>query len=348
MKRRVCRAGVNEGADSGAWGTTFFSAYRSEKQISLSALHEGITFMAIPDYQSLMLPILKLAAQGEFSVPMAAVEIAKSHGLSDAEAEEMLPSGKQRLLHNRIHWAKFYLTKAGLLEIPKRGRFTVTEMGKQLLNRPPAVLNTKYLLTLPAFKEFYGKSEAAQPSDDGSALEPPAATPEEIINDAEKAFNAALRDDLLSHILQNSPQFFEQLIVELLVAMGYGGSRLNAAEQLGKSGDGGVDGVINEDALGLDRVYVQAKRYAPGTSVGRPEVQAFNGSLVGLGATKGVFVTTSSFSAQASDFASRVPQRIILIDGKRLTELMVTYNVGVRSNRVVEFKRLDEDFFTED
>lgn len=329
-------------------GHDVFSAYRSEKQISLSALHEGITFMAIPDYQSLMLPILKLAAQGEFSVPMAAVEIAKSHGLSDAESEEMLPSGKQRLLHNRIHWAKFYLTKAGLLEIPKRGRFTVTETGKQLLNRPPAVLNTKYLLTLPAFKEFYGKSEAAQPSDDGSALEPPAATPEEIINDAEKAFNAALRDDLLSRILQNSPQFFEQLIVELLVAMGYGGSRLNAAEQLGKSGDGGVDGVINEDALGLDRVYVQAKRYAPGSSVGRPEVQAFTGSLVGLGATKGVFVTTSSFSAQASDFASRVPQRIILIDGKRLTELMVTYNVGVRSNRVVEFKRLDEDFFTEE
>jgi restriction system protein len=304
--------------------------------------------VTIPDYQSLMLPILKLAAQGEFSVPMAAVEIAKSDGLTAAEAEEMLPSGKQRLLHNRIHWAKFYLTKAGLLESPKRGRFTVTEMGKQLLNKPPAVLNTKYLLTLPAFKEFYGKSEAMQPEGDSGAPEPPAATPEEIISDAEKAFNAALRDDLLSRILQNSPQFFEQLIVELLVAMGYGGSRLNAAEQLGKSGDGGVDGVINEDALGLDRVYVQAKRYAPGSSVGRPEVQAFTGSLVGLGATKGVFVTTSSFSAQASEFASRVPQRIILIDGKRLTELMVTYNVGVRTNRVVEFKRLDEDFFTEE
>jgi restriction system protein len=220
--------------------------------------------VAIPDYQSLMLPILKLAAQGEFSVPMAAIEIAKNHGLSDAEAEEMLPSGKQRLLHNRIHWAKFYLTKAGLLESPKRGRFTLSEMGKALLKKPPANLNTKYLLTLPVFKEFYGKSEAAQPDGDSGALEPPAATPEEIISDAEKAFNAALRDDLLSRILQNSPQFFEQLIVELLVAMGYGGSRLNAAEQLGKSGDGGVDGVINEDALGLDRVYVQAKRYAPG------------------------------------------------------------------------------------
>ena len=139
--------------------------------------------MAIPDYQSLMLPIMKLAAQGEFSVPMAAAEIAKSHGLSAAEAEEMLPSGKQRLLHNRIHWAKFYLTKAGLMESPKRGRFTLTEMGKQLLTKPPAVLNTKYLLTLPAFKEFYGKSEAAQPADDSATPDPPVATPEEIISE---------------------------------------------------------------------------------------------------------------------------------------------------------------------
>jgi restriction system protein len=161
--------------------------------------------MAIPDYQSLMLPILQLAAQGEFSVPMAAMEIAKSHGLSNAEAEEMLPSGKQRLLHNRIHWAKFYLTKAGLLESPKRGRFTLSESGKQLLNKPPAILNTKYLLTLPTFKEFYGKSEVAEPADDNAAPEPPVATPEEIISEAEKAFNAALRDDLLSRILQNSP-----------------------------------------------------------------------------------------------------------------------------------------------
>jgi hypothetical protein len=141
-------------------------------------------------------------------------------------------------------------------------------------------------------------------------------------------------------------RFFEEVIVELLVAMGYGGSRRNAAEQLGKSGDGGVDGVINEDVLGLDRVYIQAKRYAPGSAVGRPEIQAFTGSLVGLGASKGVFVTTSTFSSQAVEFASRIPQRVILIDGKRLTELMVEHGVGVRSSRVLEFKRLDEDFFS--
>lgn len=154
--------------------------------------------------------------------------------------------------------------------------------------------------------------------------------------------------NLLERILQNSPNFFERIIVELLVAMGYGGSCRNASKQLGKSGDGGVDGVINEDELGLDQVYVQAKRYARGVTVGRPDVQAFTGSLVGLGAMKGVFVTTSTFSAQAIEFASRIPQRVILIDGQRLTELMIAHSVGLRSSRVLEFKRLDEDFFAEE
>lgn len=303
--------------------------------------------MAMPDYQSLMLPILEIGAKGESSVPLAADEIAGRFGLTNEEREQMLPSGKQRVLHNRLHWAKFYLTKAGLLESPKRGRFVISEAGKQVLTNPPSELNTKYLLAIPAFRDFYrGEDEAAV----GSVMEaePPAATPEEVVDAAHKALQAALRDELLGRILQNSPAFFEQLIVELLVAMGYGGSRLNAAEQLGKSGDGGVDGVINEDVLGLDRVYVQAKRHAPGSTIGRPEIQAFTGSLVGLGASKGVFVTTSAFSAQAIDFASRIPQRVVLINGKRLTELMVEHGVGVRISRTVEFKRLDEDFFSEE
>ncbi|MBX9643482.1 MAG: restriction endonuclease [Novosphingobium sp.] len=303
--------------------------------------------MAMPDYQSLMLPILEISAKGESSVPLAADEIAGRFGLTNEEREQMLPSGKQRVLHNRLHWAKFYLTKAGLLESPKRGRFVISEAGKQVLTNPPSELNTKYLLAIPAFRDFYrGEDEAAV----GSVMEaePPAATPEEVVDAAHKALQAALRDELLGRILQNSPAFFEQLIVELLVAMGYGGSRLNAAEQLGKSGDGGVDGVINEDVLGLDRVYVQAKRHAPGSTIGRPEIQAFTGSLVGLGASKGVFVTTSAFSAQAIDFASRIPQRVVLINGKRLTELMVEHGVGVRISRTVEFKRLDEDFFSEE
>jgi restriction system protein len=241
--------------------------------------------MAMPDYQSLMLPILEIGAKGESSVPLAADEIAGRFGLTNEEREQMLPSGKQRVLHNRLHWAKFYLTKAGLLESPRRGRFVISDAGKQVLTNPPSELNTKYLLAIPAFRDFYrGEDEAAV----GSVMEaePPAATPEEVVDAAHKALQAALRDELLGRILQNSPAFFEQLIVELLVAMGYGGSRLNAAEQLGKSGDGGVDGVINEDVLGLDRVYVQAKRHAPGSTIGRPEIQAFTGSLVGLGASK--------------------------------------------------------------
>ncbi len=258
----------------------------------------------------------------------------------------MLPSGRQRIIHNRIQWAKFYLARAGLLETPKRGRFVASATGRKLLATHPAKIDTQYLLSIPAFREFYRNSQ----SEDNAEVtpNPPKATPEEVIEAEFNKAQAALRVELLDRILQNGPTFFEHLIVDLLVAMRYGGSHKNAAEQLGRSGDGGVDGVINEDVLGLDRIYVQAKRYSPGTSVGRPEIQAFTGSLVGLGATRGVFVTTSSFSAPATDFADRIPQRIILIDGKRLTELMIEHSVGVRTSRTLSFKRLDEDFFGEE
>ncbi len=302
----------------------------------------------IPDYQTLMLPLLEVAAKGETSVPLAEADISARFGLSQAEREELLASGKQRVLHNRIHWAKFYLTKAGFLESPRRGRFVITAAGQKLLSNPPARVDTPFLLTVPTFREFYRNNQAEEATEVTLPAAQPTSTPEEVVEAAYTATQAALRAELLDRILQNSPTFFESLIVDLLVAMGYGGSRRNAATQLGRSGDGGVDGVINEDVLGLDRVYVQAKRYGQGSSVGRPEVQAFVGSLVGLGASKGVFVTTSTFSAQAVEFASRVPQRVILIDGKRLTELMIEHSVGVRSNRVIEFKRLDEDFFSEE
>ena len=304
--------------------------------------------MAIPDYQSLMLPVLELASKGETSVPNAEAEIATRFGLSDDEREQLLPSGKQRVLSNRIHWAKFYLTRAGLLENPKRGRFIITTAGQQVLAKPPAQLDTQFLLTIPVFREFYRGEEAETVISPEGEFKPPPTTPEETVEAAYNAAQAALRADLLERTLQNSPSFFERVIVDLLVAMGYGGSHRNASEQLGKSGDGGVDGVINEDVLGLDRVYVQAKRYAPGNAVGRPEIQAFTGSLVGLGASKGVFVTTSTFSTQAIEFASKIPQRVVLIDGKRLTELMIEHTVGVRSSRVLEFKRVDEDFFSDD
>jgi restriction system protein len=202
----------------------------------------------------------------------------------------------------------------------------------------------------PAFAEFYGQTGTNSQPDQVAATVAATnsdATPEEQIDAAHAVLTAALKADLLQRVLEQSPAFFERLIVELLVAMGYGGSHEDAARQLGKSGDGGIDGVIDEDRLGLDRIYVQAKRYAAGSAVGRPEVQGFVGSLVGLGASKGVFVTTSAFSRQAVDYAKGLQQRVILIDGARLTELMVEFGVGVRTSRVIEVKRLDEDFFAE-
>jgi restriction system protein len=205
------------------------------------------------------------------------------------------------------------------------------------------------LLNVPSFREFY-EADTPTPSKDTEETVQPTQTrtPDEDIDAAHQKLSSALRADLLERIAQNTPDFFEQLIVDLLVAMGCGGSHKSAATQLGRSGDGGVDGVINEDRLGLDRVYVQAKRYASSSVVGRPDIQAFVGSLVGLGATKGVYVTTSSFTSQAREFVRHLSQRVILIDGQELADLMIEHGVGVRTSRTIEFKRVDEDFFAED
>lgn len=313
--------------------------------------------MAIPDYQTLMLPVLRLAAEHECTVPGISEHIADEFRLSPEEKEQMLPSGRQRLLHNRIHWAKTYMSKAGLLVSPARGRFIATDAGRTLIRSHPPKIDVSLLLQIPSFKEYYRRLYAEKSSDDAPATAenarveqvlPNTITPEEQIDAAYQSVQATLRSDLLERILQNSPSFFETVIVDLLVAMGYGGSHKNAAMQLGRSGDGGVDGIVNEDRLGLDRVYVQAKRYAEGNSVGRPDVQAFVGSLVGLGATKGVFVTTSTFSTQARAFAKHLSQRIVLMDGQMLADLMIEHGVGVRTSRAIQFKRVDEDFFTED
>ncbi|WP_372069886.1 restriction endonuclease (plasmid) [Tistrella mobilis] len=300
--------------------------------------------MAVPDYQTLMLPVLTVAAAGEIRVGDAADRIADELGLSLEDREALLPSGRQKLLRNRIHWAKTYLAKAGLVDMPRRGWFVATEEGRRLLATRPARIDNGTLMSYPAFRGFFKRTDAPA----APAPEAGAATPEEQVDTAHAALQDALRDELLGRILENSPGFFERLIVDLLVAMGYGGSHSNAALQLGRSGDGGIDGLINEDRLGLDRIFVQAKRYSPGNVVGRPDVQAFVGSLVGHGATKGVFVTTSTFSQQARDFLNRIQQRVVLIDGRRLAGLMIEHGVGVRVTRTVTFQRLDEDFFTEE
>lgn len=230
-----------------------------------------------------------------------------------------------------------------------------TNAGRALLARPPARLDTEFLLTYPIFRAFHQKQNAGNDertgdvaSEQSAADEQPAqATPEEQIEVAHRSLNATLRADLLDRIRENSPAFFERLIVDLLVAMGYGGGLKKAAEQLGKSGDGSVDAVINEDRLGLDRVFVQAERYDEEIAIGRPEVQGFVGSLVGFGANKGVFVTTSTYMKGEVGYARNLPQRIVLIDGEQLTALMIEHGVGTRLYDRIEIQRLDEDFFTE-
>ena len=298
-----------------------------------------------------MLPVLRVAAEGETRVPLAASRIADQLGLSDEERDELLPSGRQRLLHNRIHWAKFYMSKAGLIESPSRGRFVASEAGRNLLTKNPAGIGVELLKTFPPFLAFYNQSATSGTQDEVPAHEAAAAsdaTPEEQIDAAFGVLHAALKADVLQRVLGQTPSFFERVIVDLLVAMGYGGTHERAALRLGKSGDGGVDGVIDEDRLGLDRIYVQAKRYAEHVGVGRPEVQGFVGSLVGLGATKGVFVTTSMFSSHAAEYVRHLPQRVILIDGDRLAELLIEHDVGVRVSRIVSMKRVDEDFFADE
>ncbi|MGY3607252.1 MULTISPECIES: restriction endonuclease [unclassified Bradyrhizobium] len=308
--------------------------------------------MAIPNYQTLMLPVLKCAAEQSVRVPEIDQRIADQFGLATAERDEMLPSGRQKVLHNRLHWAKFYLSKAGLIAPAPGRRFVATDSGRELLGRNPDRIDNELLFGYPGFAEFYRGSASGS---DGEETQEPSArsaglssdrTPEEQIEAAHAAIHSALKAELLQRIMINSPSFFEQIIIELLLRMGYGGSHKDAAEQLGRSGDGGIDGVINEDRLGLDRVYIQAKRWE--NVVGRPEVQAFVGSLVGLGASKGVFVTTSKFSQQAVEFARYLAQRVVLLDGETLTELMIEHDIGVRVNRAVQFKRIDEDFFSED
>ena len=304
--------------------------------------------MPIPTYDALMLPVLKLSAGKDWAMRDLIVQIADDLNLAEAERAEEIPSGGTLLIANRVHWAKTYLKRAGLLEQPKRGVVHITERGKSILSGHPLKIDSVLLNQFPEFVAFAHKHKL-----NGEVTPPalphvpePTATPDEQINAASAALTEALRDALLARVLEASPAFFERLIIDLLLAMGYGGSQADAADQLGKTGDGGVDGVIREDQLGLDRVYLQAKRYQPGNIVGSETVQAFIGALVGKGAQKGVLITTSSFSKPALTAASQSGGlRLVLIDGEQLTRLMIRFNVGVRVARNVEIKRIDLDYF---
>lgn len=302
--------------------------------------------MAIPDFQSIFLPLLKACADGKEHTKQELIPLlAKQFGLTDSELEIKLASGKQGMFDNRVGWAKSYLKQAGLLENPRRGVFKITARGLQVLSENPQPLNVKYLKRFPEFVVF----NTGKPKDESKLVESTSAnseTPDELIAGGYKQLREALAIELLDRIKTVSPSRFEELVVELLLKMGYGGTQEDAGQVVGKSGDGGIDGIINEDRLGLDVIYIQAKRWE--ADVGRPEIQKFVGALAGNKANKGVFITSSGFTKEAKGYASQVNHRVILIDGPMLAELMMDYDLGVSTKEVYTVKRLDSDYFEED
>lgn len=304
--------------------------------------------MAIPDFQTLMLPVLAEAAKGEARIGEVVECLADQFGLAPEERSHLLPSGRQTTFANRVHWAKSYLGKAGLIELTRRAHFQITERGREVLARPPERIDIKFLNRFPEFQSF----RFAQDGADGAEVVTPAngatfnLTPDEVMRAAARQLEAALASELLQRVVSGTPAFFESLVVRLLIAMGYGGSVNDLDKALvGKSGDGGVDGVIDQDPLGLDRIYVQAKRYAPDNSVGASAIRDFFGSLDRFKATKGLFVTTSSFSSSARETSELLSKRIVLIDGPQLARLMIRHSVGCRIEETLTVKRLDEEFF---
>lgn len=301
--------------------------------------------MAIPDFQMLMLPTLRLSAEGEVRVRDLVSGIATEFRLTEDELAERLPSGRQRTIVNRVSWAVIYLNKAGLLSRIRRGVYLITDRGRSVLANPPPKIDIRYLAQFEGFDEFRAGSSAA----DGILVEPTptfaAGTPDERIDAAFEDLNATLRNELIERVRAMDPSLFEKLIVDLMLGMGYGAG--GSGEHLGRTNDGGVDGVINEDVLGLDIIYLQAKRYAKGSAIGVEKIREFAGSLDDRRATKGVFVTTSHFAPQARAYALRSPKRLVLIDGEELTRLLVHHGVGVRTYRELELKRLDTDYFDE-
>jgi restriction system protein len=314
---------------------------------------EGTSEMPIPDFQSLMLPVLEASAAGEVKIGDVVHQMADLFDLTSDERHQLLPSGKQTIIANRTHWSKSYLTHAGLVQATKRGYFVITDRGKDVLAAKPPKINIQFLNQYPEFKAFHSAATTIQTESPQSAASsvvvlPPIGTPDEILRDTIAQIEDELRAELLDRLLSSDPAFFEWAVVALLQAMGYGGAREDAGRIVGKPGDGGIDGVIDEDALGLDRVYIQAKRYKAENKIGSPDVQAFYGAVAAAKAGKGVFVTTSDFSPAAMHFAEKVPVRLVLINGDQLTRLMLRYNVGVRVHETIYVKRLDEDFFSEE
>ena len=307
--------------------------------------------MPIPDFQSLMLPALKALSDGA-EKPIAEIRnrIAEAQGLTPEDMRELLSNGRQPVFVNRVSWALIYLGRAGLSERVRRGVWRLTEEGEKLLANEPRRIDMNYLRNYPAYVAWRTGKNTPLSSED-AALMPPddsANTPEEELERVVQQLCDELEADVLDRVREAPPAFLEQVVVDLLIAMGYGKGDAAMGRVTGRSGDGGIDGKIREDALGLDEVYVQAKKYADGNTVGEGEVRNFAGAIDAAGTTKGVFVTTSGFTSSAKDYVARSPKRIVLIDGEELARLMVVHSIGVRTRIRHEIKRIDEDYFDQE
>ncbi len=294
-----------------------------------------------------MLPLLELVADGKDHLMKDVTRgVTSRFELSEDERRQLLPSGQQTIISNRVAWAKAHMKMAGLLENPVRGYIRISTAGRELLDKKPARIDLRVLRQYPLYLEFVKKSQTSdQTGDENHGIEPK--TPKEVIDSAYNTLRAALAKELLEKVRASSPQFFEEVVIRLLVAMGYGGSLTDAGQRIGRSGDGGVDGIIKEDRLGLDVVCIQAKRWE--NTVGRPVVQAFVGSMEMYRARKGVLLTTSSFSADAQDYVNRIEsKKVVLIDGETLSDLMIDYNIGVSVAETYLVKKVDFDFFNEE
>jgi restriction system protein len=298
--------------------------------------------MAVPDFQSFFKPLLDLAADGkEHSMQETRDAIAKAMALAEADMKELLPSGRQTKFDNRVAWAKSYFVQAKVLDSPRRGHFRITQRGLDLHKKAHKRIDVRILNQYPEFIEFH---KARSPKEEEPEAQ--AETPEETLEKAYESIRSDLAGQIVERITDNSPQFFERLVIDLMVAMGYGGSRADAGKSIGGSGDEGIDGIIKEDRLGLDLVYLQAKRW-DGT-VGRPEVQKFVGALHGKRAKKGVFITTGKFSDDAIRYVETIDPKVILIDGRMLAGLMIDHGLGTTTTATYQIKRIDSDYFAEE
>ncbi len=302
--------------------------------------------MSIPDYQLLRRAFLELLSDAqEHSMRECIDALANRFHLSKEERAELLPSGQQPVFDNRVGWARTYLKKAGLIEAPARGRVRITPRGQSVLKECPDGIDLEFLMRFEEFRDFKRGSRRKASQRKMSALEDVQDDPVEQIEQAFSNYQKSLTDDLLEKIRAVTPAFFERLVIRLLVAMGYGGGLAQAAKVVGRSGDEGIDGVINEDKLGLDVIYIQAKQWA--NPVGRPEIQKFVGALHGKRAKKGVFITSSTFTREARDYVTHLEPRVVLIDGETMARLMIEHNVGVTTKSVYALKAIDQDFFEE-